>query len=459
MSTIAVIGGGPAGYVAAIAAAKKGKQVTLIEQRVLGGTCLNEGCMPTKSLLESAEMAEKIKHAGRFGIRVPEREVSIDWPGVQSYKNNIVQQLVMGIGFLMRKNKIKVLTGKARFVSQRQIAVENDQGEEIVEADKIIIASGSEPIELPFAPFDGRWIIHSGHAMSLSAVPETLLIIGGGVIGCEFASIYSRMGCDVTVIEMADQLLPGEDADIAGVLHDQLERTGVKILTSTSLTSVDQQTKTVRFKNPDGSGEVAAEIVLVAVGRIPRTAELQLDRAGVAFGKQGIFVNGHMQTNVPHIYACGDVVGGIQLAHVAFHEGTVAALHACGLDAKANYRAVPRCIYTSPEIAGVGLTEKQARSQYGDVRIGEFSFSVNGKAMILGEAIGKVKVITEPEYNEILGVSIVGPRATELIGQGTVMIHGEMTADMMETFISAHPTLSEAVHEALLSAIGHALHA
>lgn len=459
MSAIAVIGGGPAGYVAAIAAAKKGRQVTLIEQRALGGTCLNEGCMPTKSLLESAEMAEKVMHAGRFGIRVPEREVSIDWPGVQSYKNNIVQQLVTGIGFLMKKNRIKVLTGKARFVSQHQIAVEKEQGEEIVEAEKIIIASGSEPVELPFAPFDGSWIVHSGQAMSLSLIPRTLLIVGGGVIGCEFASIYSRMGSEVTVIEMADQLLPGEDADIAGVLQEQLEQAGVRILTSTSLTAVDAQTKTVRYQSPDGAGEAAADIVLVAVGRKPRTAELQLERAGVAFGRQGISVNGQMQTNVPHIYACGDVVGGIQLAHVAFHEGTVAALHACGLDAKANYRAVPRCIYTSPEIASVGLTEKQARSQYGDVRIGEFPFSVNGKAMILGEAIGKVKVITEPEYNEILGVSIVGPRATELIGQGTVMLHGEMTADMMETFISAHPTLSEAIHEALLAAIGHAVHA
>lgn len=459
MSAIAVIGGGPAGYVAAIAAAKKGRQVTLIEQRALGGTCLNEGCMPTKSLLESAEMAEKVMHAGRFGIRVPEREVSIDWPGVQSYKNNIVQQLVTGIGFLMKKNKIKVLTGKARFVSQHQIAVEKEQGEEIVEAEKIIIASGSEPVELPFAPFDGSWIVHSGQAMSLSLIPRTLLIVGGGVVGCEFASIYSRMGSEVTVIEMADQLLPGEDADIAGVLQEQLEQAGVRILTSTSLTAVDAQTKTVRYQSPDGAGEAAADIVLVAVGRKPRTAELQLERAGVAFGRQGISVNGQMQTNVPHIYACGDVVGGIQLAHVAFHEGTVAALHACGLDAKANYRAVPRCIYTSPEIASVGLTEKQARSQYGDVRIGEFPFSVNGKAMILGEAIGKVKVITEPEYNEILGVSIVGPRATELIGQGTVMLHGEMTADMMETFISAHPTLSEAIHEALLAAIGHAVHA
>lgn len=459
MSTVAVVGGGPAGYVAAIAAARQGQQVTLIEQRELGGTCLNEGCMPTKSLLESAEMAEKVKHASRFGIQLPEQDVSIDWSGVQAYKNGIVRQLVTGIGFLMRKNKIAAITGTARFLSDCQLAVTRDQREEIVTADKIIIASGSEPIALPFAPFDGEWIVHSGQAMSLPAIPATMLIIGGGVIGCEFASIYSRMGCKVTVVEMADQLLPGEDADIAGVLQAELLQSGVEILTSTSVKSVDPQRKTVRYENQGGSRETAADIVLVAVGRKPRTAGLALDRAGVACKKQGISVNEQMQTNVPHIYACGDVIGGIQLAHVAFHEGTVAALHACGHEVKANYRAVPRCIYTAPEIAGVGLTEKQARLQYGNIRIGEFPFSVNGKAMILGETTGKVKVIVEAEYNEILGLSIVGPRATELIGQGTVMIHGEMTADLMESFIAAHPTLSEAIHEALLAAIGHAVHA
>lgn len=459
MKTIAVIGGGPAGYVAAIVAARQGKEVTLIEQKDLGGTCLNEGCMPTKSLLESAETVEKIKHAAQFGVRLPSHEAEIDWDGVQGYKNDIVKKLVLGIGYLMKKNKIKVLKGKASFETDRRLFVEQEGKQVFVEADKIIIAAGSEPVSLPFAPFDGEWVVHSGQAMALPAIPSSLLIVGGGVIGCEFASIYSRMGTKVTMVEMADQLIPGEDADIAAILRQQLENSGVTIHTSTVLHHLDSHDKKARLENSSGVYELSADYVLVSIGRRPRTSGLGLENTLVKFSNHGIKVNTHMQTNIPHIYACGDVIGGIQLAHVAFHEGTVAAMHACGGDAKVNYRAVPRCIYTAPEIAGVGMTENQARQQYGDIRIGEFPFTANGKALILNEPVGKVKVLVEPEFNEIIGMSIVGPRATELIGQGAVMLHAELTADVMEHWIAAHPTLSEAVHEALLSAIGPALHA
>lgn len=458
MTTLAIIGGGPAGYVAAITAAQQGQQIILVDQGPLGGTCLNEGCMPTKSLLESAEVYDKVKQAEEFGISLPSSRVGVNWDKVQLRKNEVIQTLVQGIGYLMKKNRVKVMKGKASFLTAHRLCVKHEGKQEIMEADRFIIASGSEPVSLPFAPFDGEWVIHSGHAMSLPSVPSSLLIIGGGVIGCEFASIYSRMGTKTTVIEMADQLLPGEDKDIASVLHKELEKDGVTVYTSTSLKDLNKERMKAVFENQEGIHELSADYVLISVGRKPRVEDLGLQNIGVDYSSKGIVVNEHMQTNLPHIYACGDVIGGIQLAHVAFHEGTVAALHACGQEVKVNYRAVPRCIYTSPEIASVGMTEKQARNHYGDIRVGEFPFAANGKSLIINQRVGKVKVIVEPQYNEIIGLSIVGPHATELIGQGTVMLHAELTTDVMEDFIAAHPTLSEAIHEALLSAVGHAVH-
>lgn len=458
MGTVVIIGGGPAGYVAAITAARQGQQVMMIEDHQLGGTCLNEGCIPTKSLLESAETYEKVKHAASFGIDVPASEVSVNWEGVQQYKNKVMKQLVNGVGYLMKKNQVQVIKGKATFLTDQMLQVEKTDGTEQITADRFIIATGSEPIELPFAPFDGNWIIHSSQAMSLPSVPSSLLIVGGGVIGCEFASIYSRMGTKVTMVEMAHHLLPGEDSDIADVLQRQLESAGVTIYTGTAVKNLDATTKTALIQKRDGVEEIRTERVLVSIGRKPRVKELGLDRIGVEYSQLGIQVKENMQTSVSHIFACGDVIGGIQLAHVAFHEGEVAALNACGIEKTVSYHAVPRCIYTSPEIASVGLTELQARDKYGDVRIGEFPFTANGKALILNEQAGKVKVIVEPKFHEIVGVSIVGPRATELIGQGTIMLHAEMTTDAMDHFIAAHPTLSEALSEAVLNATGQAIH-
>ena len=458
MSTIAIIGGGPSGYVAAITAARLGKQVILIEEEELGGTCLNEGCMPTKSLLESVNVYYKVKHADHFGIEVPPDQVNLNWKQVQRYKNKVVKKLVMGIGYLMKKNQIRVVKGKATFLNDQILQVETVKGKEEIPADQIIISTGSEPIALPFTPFDGQWIIHSKHALELSDIPSSLLIIGGGVIGCEFASIFSRLGSKVTIIEAASQILPQEDADTASILQKQLQKDGVVIYTSTTVKQVDRQTKRVTLQKEGQKEEITADLVLVSIGRKPRVTELGLERAGVRYTSRGIEVNEQMQTNVSHIYACGDVIGGIQLAHVAFHEGIVAASNACGKTRTINYRSVPRCIYTWPEIAAVGFTEKEARAAYGDIRIGEFPFSANGKALIHNEQSGKVKVIVHPEFQEIIGLSIVGPHATELIGEGTMMLHAEMTVDAMEDFIAAHPTLSEAIHEAVLSAVGQAVH-
>jgi dihydrolipoamide dehydrogenase len=458
LASIAIIGGGPAGYVAAITAAQHGQEVTLIDKGPLGGTCLNEGCMPTKSLLESARVYSLVKQANKFGIRLTSNQIEIDWTIVQQRKNAVVSGLVQGIRYLMDKNRIKVINGTASFLTSRVIQIDTENTQEELAADKFIIASGSEPMSLPFAPFDKKWIIDSSQAMSLSSIPSSLLIIGGGVIGCEFASIFSRLGTKVTIVEMAEQLLPGEDEDIASVLHKQLKNDRVKIHTSTAVIDLNGDQKKAILDKDGAIHEVEADYVLVSIGRKPKIQALGLENAGVEYSRQGVHVNEQMQTSIPNIFACGDIIGGIQLAHVAFHEGKVAAINACGLEAQVNYHAVPRCIYTSPEIASVGLTEKQARGQYGDIRVGEYPFSANGKALIAHERIGKVKVLIEPEFGEILGISIVGPHATELIGQGTVMLHAELTTDLMIDLIAAHPTLSEALHEALLSTVGHAVH-
>ncbi|MCW1939699.1 dihydrolipoyl dehydrogenase [Bacillus anthracis] len=459
MSKLVVIGGGPAGYVAAITAAQNGKDVTLIDEADLGGTCLNVGCMPTKSLLESAEVHDIVRKANHYGVTLNKESISVDWKQMQARKSQIVTQLVQGIQYLMKKNKIKVIQGKAKFETDHRVRVTCGDKEYVVDGEQFIIAAGSEPTELPFAPFDGKWILNSSHAMSIDNIPKSLLIVGGGVIGCEFASIYSRLGTKVTIIEMAPQLLPGEDEDIANILREKLENDGVEIFTGAALKGLNNYKKQASFEYEGSIREANSEFVLISVGRKPRVQEIGLEKAGIQFSNKGIVVNKHMQTNVSHIYAAGDVIGGIQLAHVAFHEGTTAALHASGEDVKVNYHAVPRCIYTAPEIASVGLSEKLAREQYGDILIGEFPFTANGKALIIGEQMGKVKVIVEPKYQEIVGISIIGPHATELIGQGTVMIHTEVTADIMRDYIAAHPTLSESIHEALLQAVGHAVHA
>jgi len=458
LGSIAIIGGGPAGYVAAITAAQHGQQVTLIDKGPLGGTCLNEGCMPTKSLLESAGVYGLVKQANKFGIRLPSNQIEIDWGTVQLRKNEVVSSLVQGIQYLMKKNRIKVINGTASFLSSRVLRIDTEDKQEELIADKYIIAAGSEPVSLPFAPFNKEWIIDSSQAMSLTRIPPSLLIIGGGVIGCEFASIFSRLGTKVTMVEMAEQLLPGEDEDIASVLHKQLKKDGVKIHTSASVIDLNADQRKAILEKDGVIHEAEAEYVLVSIGRKPRIQVLGLDNIGVEYSRLGIHVNEQMQTSIPNIYACGDIIGGIQLAHVAFHEGKVAALNACGLETEVNYRAVPRCIYTSPEIASVGLSEKQAREQYEEIRVGEYPFSASGKALIANERIGKVKVLIEPQFGEILGMSIVGPHATELIGQGTVMLHAELTTDLMVDLIAAHPTLSEALHEAVLSAVGHAVH-
>ena len=302
--TLVIIGGGPAGYVAAITAARFGRDVVLIDQGQLGGTCLNEGCIPTKALLQSADMYEHVKSAEHFGIKLSEKEPIIHWEAVQKRKRSVVKQLTDGVRYLMNKNKITVVNGKASFLSAHELFIESEGKSEIIQAKQIIIATGAAPAALPFAPFDGEWIIHSKDAMSLSSIPNSLCIIGGGVIGCEFASIFSRMGSKVVMIERAVHILPEEDREIAQCLHKQLEEAGVDILTAASVKQLDSTSRNVVVENNQGERcDIQSDFCLVAIGRTPQLGELNLDQVGIEFDRNGIYVNEHMQTNLPHIYA------------------------------------------------------------------------------------------------------------------------------------------------------------
>ena len=457
--SIIVIGGGTGGYVAAIRAAQLGAQVTLIEKDALGGTCLNRGCIPTKALLQSADMLAKIKEAGVFGISAG--KVSIDFSAVTKRKNAVVEQLVSGVTFLMKKNKVKVIEGIATLIDSKTVEILG--GSERVTADNIIIATGSKPSTIPVKGIDESGVITSDEALVMEQSPKSIVIIGGGVIGLEFAQIMSRLGSEVIIVEMMPQILPTEDTEVANMLGGILEKDGIKIFTSAtvkSIASAGRKGSLVSFTTKDGKGEqeVIVEKVLLSVGRQPNTDDLGVDKLGLAMEKGRIVANERMETNIPGVYAVGDVIGGLMLAHVAMDEGKCAAENIMGADCKIDYWAVPRCVYTSPELAGVGITEAEAKEEYGDIKVGRFPFKANGKALILDETAGMVKIIAEARYKQILGVQILGPHATGLIAEAVLGIKMEATLEEIAATIHAHPTLSEAVLEAALNAEGKTIH-
>lgn len=452
--SIIIIGGGPGGYVAAIRAAQLGAQVTLIEKDKLGGTCLNRGCVPTKALLRSAEIMTEIKNAGTFGISA--EKVTLDFTAVMKRKEEVVKRLQMGVTFLMKKNKVRVVNGTGTFIDNRTVAV----GSEKIKADAIVIATGSKPSGIPVRGVDEPGVITSDDALSLEQLPKSMVIIGGGVIGLEFAQILHRLGCKVTVVEMMPQLLPTEDEEIARVLEGILKKEGIDIYTCATVTGVRtdaQKGKVVSFTTKDGAQEKAGEKVLLAVGRRPCTDGLGADKAGVAMDKGRIIVNEKMETHVPGIYAIGDVTGKIMLAHVAMEEGKVAVENVLGANRKMSYREIPRCIYTSPGVGGVGLTEAEAKKK-GNIKIGRFPLIASGKALILNETSGMVKIIADEKYGEILGVHIIGPEATELISEAVLAMSLEATFEEIAATIHAHPTLSESMMEAALAVGGKAIH-
>ena len=455
---IAIIGGGPGGYVAAICGAQLGVQVTLIEKDTLGGTCLNRGCIPTKSLLQSAGIFKQIEAADTFGITVG--KIALDFSKVCKRKQQVVQQLLNGVNFLIKKNRINVIKGTGTIIEPGRVKVAGNENM-IIETDQIIIATGSKPISIPIKGANQKGVINSDGALAMERLPESMIIIGGGVIGLEFAQIFHRFKTRVTVIEMAPQVLPSEDAEIARMLEKMLRKEGIDIYTGAEVKRIEtdkQGYKAVFFNVGDKEKKLASGKVLIAAGRRPCIENIGLKKLGVSLKNGSIIVNKRMETDIKNIYAIGDVTGDPMLAHKAMAEGRCAVQNAIGIDSEIDYKTVPRCIYTSPEIASVGLTEKAALEKYGDIKIGKFPFRGNGKALIMDKTEGMVKFIIESKYDEVLGAEIIGPCATEMIAEAVLGMRLEATINDFASAVHAHPTLSEAIMEAALGADGKSLH-
>lgn len=459
-TNLLVIGGGPGGYVAAIRAAQLGANVTLVEKNKLGGTCLNVGCIPTKVLLHTAEALTETKEMEKMGIQVAVN--GLDWEKVQAKKAAVTNQLVSGVTGLMKANRIKVVEGTASFVDEHTVTVtKKDGAAEQITFDKAIIASGSVPAIPPIPGVkENADCVDSTGALSFADIPKTLFVIGGGVIGIELATAYQAFGTKVTVVEAMPKLLPMMDGELTEMLRKKMERKGITILTEAKVQSVEKTaegTKVYVEINGDVQSFVA-EKVLVAVGRRSDTEALQLDRVGVVHDRGKVVVNDYMQTNIPHIYAIGDCLGKVMLAHIASAQGEIAAENAMGECVAYDGKTNPSCVYTNPEFAGVGMTEEQVKQAGIAYYVGKFPLMANGKALIMNGGEGMIKCIIGDTYQEILGVHILGPRATDLIGECALAIGLEATVEDIYATIHAHPTVTEAVREAALAATKRAIH-
>ncbi len=470
---VAVIGGGPGGYTAAVKASQAGRSVAIIEKDKLGGTCLHRGCIPSKSLLRSAEVYATVRAAEAYGVRVPSGETGVDWPAVLSRKTGIVEQLHKGLQALMKQHRVQVLQGSGRIVGPNifsprsgSIYVELDNGEtETVVPKHVVIATGSRPRRLPGLPYDGRTIVTSDEAFGWEKLPASVAIVGGGVIGVEWASMLSDFGSEVTIVEAADRLVPGEDKDVSAELAKALKKRGVNILTGASLRieSVNVEGGGVRAEVAAGDKTipVAAERMLVSVGREGNVDQLGLENTGVTADKGFIVVNPKtLQTGESHIYAIGDCIGGVQLAHAAMHEASVAVAHLLGdRTPRAADRDIPRCIYSRPEAASIGWTEADAKANGYDVKSAKIPLRILGKALVYGESEGFAKVVADRESGDLLGVHLVGAHATDLIAEASLAKLLDAVPWEIGRAIHPHPTLSEALQEVMLALDGGAGHA
>lgn len=461
---VVIIGSGPGGYVTAVRAAQLGLKTAIVEKDTrLGGTCLLRGCIPTKSMLHSAELADHARHADTFGVKLG--EVSIDIAQVLRQKDKVVQANAGGVAFLMKKNKVDVHSGFGSIAGPNKVKVKAADGTEtVLETRYAILATGSAPRVLPGIEIGGP-VLTSDELLDLPELPRHLIVLGAGAVGVEFASVYKSFGCDVTVVELADRLVPVEDAEISKEFEKVFRRRGINVHTSTKMVGIEKIDGGVRARLEPASGEGKAQSVsgshlLVAVGRRPVTEGLNLDGTGVVLDRGFVKADGFGRTGSPWIYAIGDIVAGMpQLAHAAMAEGVVAVEHIAGHPTVPVERDhIPGCTYSSPEVGSVGLTEAEAIKRGYDVQIGRFPFSAIGKAKVVGDTTGFLKLVAEKKYGQILGVHIIGPRATDLIAEALPIVKLEYTLEELTRTVHAHPTLSEIFHEAAHAATGHALH-
>jgi len=452
---LVIIGGGPAGYIAAFRAAQLGISPTLVEEKALGGTCLNRGCIPTKFLLHGAEVFQSVKEARQYGIDVS--DVSLDLKLLQERKNRVISALVSGVQGQLRRSRVEVIQGRARLKPPRQVEINSGQ---TIQASKIIIATGSRPVVLPVPGADAPEIMNSERILALEELPQSMAIIGGGAIGVEMATFLSKFGSKVSILEMMPHCLPAQDAEIVAILDDAFKQDGTDVYCGVQVRRIEDSggSKRVVFSDGESEQKLEAQAVAVCAGSRPNVEGLGLEECGVELENGCIRVNEKMETTAPGIYVAGDITGGMMLAYVAFAEGMVAADNASGKHSEMDYSVVPQCIFTSPEVASCGLTEEEARARGFELKIGRFPFIANGMAHILGECRGLVKIITERKYGQILGVHIIGPRATSLIQEVALAMKLEATSEDIARTLHPHPSLSEAIWESALDVRGETLH-
>jgi len=459
-ANIAVLGGGPAGYVAALSAAQRGASVVLVEKERVGGTCLNVGCIPTKALATTAELLVRCKRAGELGLSIP--QAAVDLPRLMAYKQSTVEQLVGGVEQLLKARRVTLVRGEARMIRPDVLLVDDAEGgRQEISANHVVLAPGSITAEPPFSGCDLPGVVTSTGALDIDAVPPRLVVVGGGVIGLEFACVYEAMGSQVTVLEMAPSILPGgTDEVLARRLQTILRRRGMAIQTGATVERIERADGALRVVAVGAGGETVyeGERVLIATGRWPNTQAMDFEKIGLRMNGRAIAVDDRLATNLPNVWAIGDAVGGWMLAHKAMVEGRVVAENATDGERKIDYRSVPNVIFTRPEVASVGLTEAQARNEGAEVKVSQFAFSANPKARILGECEGLVRLVCEAGTGRVVGAHLMGPHATDLVAEAALAVQTGATADDLAWTTHAHPTLPEAMLEAALGFRNAAIH-